>query len=213
MISLSCRQSHKWFDYIGDKLRSWYSSSFNSTGFCYQNEKRKSPSPSAIQLKNWQKTISTRQKSDVISQFEKGGRIADICRMPLILAYEKLMKILTELQKVRCQELSVCVVQLQQSYQNKLCQKLWMLCLLLHFKCIMNNQTYCTEMYVYCIEMYMYCIYSRYTLHRSVCPLLVQIHTTKDEVVNPLTPEIHCFKWELCVWFEQFWFARCFSGT
>jgi hypothetical protein len=56
----------------------------NSTGFCYQNEKCKSTSPSAIQLKNWQKTISTEEKLDVISRFEKGEHIADIRRMRLI---------------------------------------------------------------------------------------------------------------------------------
>jgi hypothetical protein len=61
-----------WFDYIGDKSRSLFSSPFNTTGFCYQNEKRKSTSPGAIQLKKWQKTISTKEKLDVMSQFGKG---------------------------------------------------------------------------------------------------------------------------------------------
>jgi hypothetical protein len=36
------------------------------------SEKRKSTSPSAIQVKNWRETISTEEKLDVISQLEKG---------------------------------------------------------------------------------------------------------------------------------------------
>jgi len=36
-------------------------------------------SPSAVQVKNWQKTISTEEKLDVIRQLEKGYRIIDIC--------------------------------------------------------------------------------------------------------------------------------------
>jgi hypothetical protein len=36
------------------------------------SKKCKSASPSAIQVKNWQKTISTEKKLDVISQLEKG---------------------------------------------------------------------------------------------------------------------------------------------
>ena len=65
----------------------------------------KSTSPSAIQLKNWQKKISTEEKLDVISQSEKGEHNADIRHMLLILAYEKFMIMLTELQEVLCQEI------------------------------------------------------------------------------------------------------------
>ena len=43
------------------------------------SEKRISTSPSAIQVKNWQQTISTEEKLDVISRPEKGERIVDIC--------------------------------------------------------------------------------------------------------------------------------------
>jgi hypothetical protein len=44
------------------------------------SEKHKSTSPSAIQAKNRQKTISTEAKSDVISQpKKKGGRDVDTC--------------------------------------------------------------------------------------------------------------------------------------
>jgi len=43
------------------------------------SEIRKNTSPSAIQVKNWRKTISTEEKLDVISRPEKGKRIVDIC--------------------------------------------------------------------------------------------------------------------------------------
>jgi len=36
------------------------------------SEKRRYVSPSAVQVKDWQKTVSTKEKSDVISQLEKG---------------------------------------------------------------------------------------------------------------------------------------------
>jgi hypothetical protein len=43
------------------------------------NEKRKSASPIAIQVKNRRKTIGTQEKLHTISQREKGERIVDIC--------------------------------------------------------------------------------------------------------------------------------------
>jgi hypothetical protein len=42
------------------------------------SEKHKSTSPSAIQVKNWQKTISIEEKLDVISRSDKGEGIVDI---------------------------------------------------------------------------------------------------------------------------------------
>jgi hypothetical protein len=138
VTSLSCHQSRVWFDYNGDKSHSWCSSLFNSTGFCYQNEKCKSTSPSAIQLKNWQKTISTEEKLDVISRFEKGEHIADICCMLLILAYEKFMIMLTELQEVLWQELKcLCSKTTTALFEWTVPESVD--CLLLHFDCIMNN--------------------------------------------------------------------------
>jgi hypothetical protein len=43
------------------------------------SEECQSTSPSEIQVKNQQKTISTEEKLDVISQLEKGERMVDIC--------------------------------------------------------------------------------------------------------------------------------------
>jgi hypothetical protein len=36
------------------------------------SEKRKPKSPSAIQMENWQKTISIEERLDVVSHLEKG---------------------------------------------------------------------------------------------------------------------------------------------
>jgi len=44
-----------------------------------RGEKCKSSSLSAIIVKNWQKTVSTENKSDVLIELEKGEQIVDIC--------------------------------------------------------------------------------------------------------------------------------------
>jgi hypothetical protein len=43
------------------------------------SEKRKSASPSGIQIKNWWKIIGIEEKLHVINWREKGERIVDIC--------------------------------------------------------------------------------------------------------------------------------------
>ena len=45
-----------------------------------QSDKRKTTSPSAIQVKNRRKTINTEKTLDVISRLGKGERIVDISR-------------------------------------------------------------------------------------------------------------------------------------
>jgi hypothetical protein len=77
-------------------------------------------------VKNRQKTISTEDKIDIISQFEYGKWIVNTCQIleSLIVVYVMIM--LIELQKVLSQELKCCVARLQQSYQNELYQELWM---------------------------------------------------------------------------------------
>jgi len=42
-------------------------------------EKLKTTSPTAIQVKNWRKTISIEEKLDIISWLEKGEQIVDTC--------------------------------------------------------------------------------------------------------------------------------------
>jgi hypothetical protein len=55
-------------------------SPFISIGFWYENEKHKSMSPRAMQVKNQQKKISIEDKLDVICQLGKGERNVDKCR-------------------------------------------------------------------------------------------------------------------------------------
>ena len=43
-------------------------------------KKRKSTLPSAMQVRNRRKTISTAEKLDVTSEFERDERIVDVCR-------------------------------------------------------------------------------------------------------------------------------------
>jgi hypothetical protein len=45
----------------------------------HMSEKRKPKSPSAIQVKNWQKTVSIEERLNVVSELEKFERIVDTC--------------------------------------------------------------------------------------------------------------------------------------
>jgi len=47
--------------------------------FFTTSEKRKSTSPNVIQVRNWQKTISTEEKLDIICQLENGKQTVDLC--------------------------------------------------------------------------------------------------------------------------------------
>jgi hypothetical protein len=75
------------------------------------NEKRKSTSPSAIQVKNWRKTIGIEEKLHVISRLEKGERTVDICRN-VRLAHSSVHKIRdnADRKKVLSQELKCLFV-------------------------------------------------------------------------------------------------------
>jgi hypothetical protein len=92
-----------------DWLRWWYNcenhlvSSSTALAFLTNiSEKRKSVSPSAIQVKNRRKTIGTEEKFDVMCRLEKCERIVDLCRNldSLILAYIQFLIMLIELKKV-----------------------------------------------------------------------------------------------------------------
>jgi hypothetical protein len=45
------------------------------------SEKCKPTSPSAMQVKNWQKTINIEEKLGIISKFAEGDQNFDICHM------------------------------------------------------------------------------------------------------------------------------------
>jgi hypothetical protein len=57
---------------------------FSSTALAFptnMSDKRKSASPSAIQVKNQRKIIGVEEKLDIIIRRKKGERIVYICRM------------------------------------------------------------------------------------------------------------------------------------
>ena len=49
------------------------------------SEKCKSTSPNVIQVKNWQKTITSEEKLDVICQLEKGEQTVDLCHYVTVI--------------------------------------------------------------------------------------------------------------------------------
>jgi len=97
-----------------DLLRWWYNhtahvvSSSRSLAFLdNMTEKYKSTSPSAIQVANLRKIISSEDKLDVISRLERGEQIVDTCHNDK-LAHSSICKfwvMLTGLKKLLCQEL------------------------------------------------------------------------------------------------------------
>jgi hypothetical protein len=106
------------------------------------SEKCKPASPSAIQVKNWWKTIGIEEKLHVISQFEKGERIVDICRN-VRLAHNSVHTIRDNADRIKVSAKSgtkvfVYVARLPQSYRNEPYQKT-MDVSLLHFYCIRNK--------------------------------------------------------------------------
>jgi hypothetical protein len=64
------------------------------------SEKCKSTSPSAIQVKNRQKTVSIEEKLDVISRLEKGERIVDVCHN-VRLAHSSICTIRDNVDKIK----------------------------------------------------------------------------------------------------------------
>ena len=90
------------------------------------NEKRKFTSPTTIQVKNWQRTMSTEEKLDEISRLEKGEQISDICHKvrPNHSCIRTIRNNDVELSEVLSMEVSICVARLPQSYQNEPYRKL-----------------------------------------------------------------------------------------
>jgi hypothetical protein len=91
------------------------------------SEKSKSASPSAIQVKNWQKTIRVTEKLDVISQLEKGERIVDICRK-VRLTHSSVHVIHDNVDRIKESDkprtkVFIWIVRLPQSYLNEPYQK------------------------------------------------------------------------------------------
>jgi hypothetical protein len=75
------------------------------------SEKYKSTLSSAIQGKNWQKTISTEQTLNVIRRLEKVELLTyNVTLDSLIVTYIQFILMLLELQKEFCQELQCLVL-------------------------------------------------------------------------------------------------------
>jgi hypothetical protein len=85
----------------------------------------KSASPSAIQVKNQRKTISTEEKLHVISRLKKGERIGDICRN-VRLAHssihticdnaDRIKKVLSQELKCLCKKMTTVLIWMCLSY-------------------------------------------------------------------------------------------------
>ena len=83
------------------------SSSTALTFLTNMSGKCKSTSHSAVQVKNWQKTVTSEEKLFVISHLEKGEQIVDICRN-VRFPYSSIIQyviMLIELQKMLSQDL------------------------------------------------------------------------------------------------------------
>jgi hypothetical protein len=88
------------------------------------SEKRRSASPSAIQVNNRRKTIGIEEQLDVISRLEKGERIVDI-RNNVRLTHSSIPTIRDNAYTIKESGKSgtkvfVCVARLPQSYPNEL---------------------------------------------------------------------------------------------
>ena len=94
------------------------------------DEKYKSTSPSVMQVRNQQKTVSTKEKLDIIRQLRKGERIVDICcNVRLAHGFARTVHGNADGIKETAQSVTqvfVCTTKLPQSFWNKLYQKLWM---------------------------------------------------------------------------------------
>jgi len=79
-MPLSWHQSHVLINYIGDnKHTACLTASSSALVVCTKMDKKcKSTLPSVMQVKNQQKTISTKDKLDITCRIEKGERIVDV---------------------------------------------------------------------------------------------------------------------------------------
>ena len=164
-------QSCVWIDYW------WYNHAphlvFSATALAFVTKisgKCKSTSPSAIQVKNWQKTIIIEEKLLVISLLEKVEQIVGrCCDVRLAVAYMQFMIMLIELKKsAKCLR-NINASNLKQGVfvQRKTTPVTseWtvpktMDVSLSHFYCMRNKWICCIELYVCSVQMYIHCRYS-----------------------------------------------------
>jgi len=133
------------------------------------SEEHNSPSPGAIQVKNWWKTTSVEEKLDVIDRLEKGEQVVDICRnarLPHSCVHAVCDNSTTIKGATSWNKVFVHVARLSQLYQNKPYEILWMW--VLHFYCIWNKYIVQNVCILYrsvcvcvcvCIYIYIYILY------------------------------------------------------
>jgi hypothetical protein len=144
VTSVTRHQSRVWIDYVGDiTMRFILVSSSTALAFLTNmSEKRKSASPSAIQVKNRRKAINVEQKLHIISRPEKGERIVDMCH-DVIIAHSSVHTVRDNVDRIKESANSgtkvfVCVALLPQSYPNETYQKI-MDASFLHFYSFTNK--------------------------------------------------------------------------
>ena len=131
----------------------------------------KCTSPSAIQVKNWRKTISTAEKLDAKSQLKKGGGTVPLAHSSIL----QFVIMLIEVQKMLVRNESVYVARLPQSYQNELYQKWWL-----------EASYICTALKInkYTAKKYMHMQRNVYTLYIKAKQPLLQAYVAQRVLVS-----------------------------
>ena len=112
--------------------------------------------------------------------------------LPTAASHVQYVIMLTELQKVLCEELKCLFVQQHQHSPTGINHTKNYGCEAYIFSALATNQQigqkcmYIVQKCMYSVQkcVYIYCIQSTYIPWRSVCPLLIQSYTIQDEVVN-----------------------------
>jgi len=185
----------------------------SSTAFTFANtmsEKCKSTSPSAIQVKHWQKTVSIEKLLEAISWLEKGEWIVDTCHN-VRTAHSCTHTICANADRIKESAKSrtkvfVYVARLPQSYQNEPHQKLCIPVSYIFIALEINKYLYINVCLSY-RNVYTLYIWYIHTLYVCMSTSGIVIHYIGWGCKCPNPQEIQCFKWVFCIQF-----AQCFSG-
>jgi len=143
------------------------------------NEKCKSTLPSAIQVKNWRKTISIKAELVIISWLEKGEKTVDIYHT-VIVTHISVCTICHNADRITESAKARTRVFVWQDYHSPIRVNLTKIidASLLYFYCIRNKYivqkcTYTVEKCV-CVCVYIYTLCTVHCiLHMILCPLVV----------------------------------------
>jgi hypothetical protein len=207
-----------------DLIRWWYNHRAHfvssSTTLAFLNnirEKCKPATPSAIQVKNQWTTISIEEELHVVSQLEKGQRTVDICH-GVRLAHSSMHKIrdnadtITKSAKSGTKVCSKTTTVLSEWTIPKLWMWVSYIFIALEInkyivlKCayILYKHTH-THAHAH-THTHIHTLYIQYvyTLQVHMSTSGIVIHHIGWGSPSPKPQEIHCFKWEFCVWFARF---------